>query len=68
MSNAISTLFRSRKFLLALFAVIQTVVFHFIPSIDPELWQAINVLVIVLIGTIAIEDAAEKHASGGGEG
>ncbi len=58
-------LLRSRKFWIAVFGVVQTVVFHFMPDIDPSLWQAIDALVVVLITTIAVEDAAEKRAGGG---
>ena len=59
------TILKSRKFWLAVFGVVQTVVFHFLPDIDPSLWQAIDALVIVLISTIAAEDAALKRSGGG---
>ena len=52
-------LLRSRKFLLAFFGVVQTVLFQFV-DVQPELWQAIDALVMVLITMIAVEDAAEK--------
>ena len=55
----ILALLRSRKFLLAMFALIQAVVFHFL-EVPDELWQAIAALVAVLIAAIAVEDAAEK--------
>ena len=61
----VQALLKSRKFWLALFGVVQTIVFHFIPDIDPSLWQAIDALVIVLISTIAAEDFAAKRAGGG---
>lgn len=51
----------SRKFLLALFAVAQTLVLHYY-SVDPEVWAAIDAMVGVLIASIAHEDAAEKAA------
>jgi hypothetical protein len=53
-------LWRSRKFWLAVVAVIQTVVFALIPGFPDEVWAAINVILLWLIGTIAVEDAAGK--------
>ena len=53
-------LWRSRKFWLAVVAVIQTVVFALIPDFPDEVWAAINVILLWLIGTIAVEDAAGK--------
>lgn len=61
-ANPITALLRSRKFLLTLFAIIQTTVLHLIPTIPPELWQAIDALIAVLITMIAVEDAAAKRA------
>jgi len=55
-----ASLLRSRKFWLAVFGVVQTLVFHYF-AIDPEIWASIDALVIVLITTIAVEDAAEKR-------
>jgi hypothetical protein len=57
-----SGLLRSRKFWLAVFAVVQTVLFQFVPDFPPAVWQAIDGLVVVLIASIATEDAAEKRA------
>jgi hypothetical protein len=54
------TLWRSRKFWLAVVAVAQTVVFALIPNFPDEVWQAIDVTLLWLIGTIAVEDAASK--------
>jgi len=51
-------LLRSRKFWLAVFAVVQAVVFQFVPNIPDSLWQSITLLVGVLIAAIAHEDAA----------
>lgn len=51
--------FKSRKFWLAVFAVAQTVILHYV-NIDPEIWAAIDALVITLITGIAIEDAGAK--------
>jgi hypothetical protein len=57
--NPLKSLIRSRKFLLAVFGVIQTVVFHYF-GVDPEVWVSIDALVMVVIYGIATEDAAEK--------
>lgn len=62
MPNFLSILLRSRKFWLAVFGVVQTIVFAAIPDFPSDVWQAIDALIIVLIGTIAAEDYAEKRA------
>ena len=54
-------LIHSRKFWLAVFAVIQTVVLHYV-DVPRDIWVSIDALVVVLISGIAIEDAAEKRA------
>lgn len=64
MLEAIKMLLRSRKFLLSLVAVIQTVVFHFFPDIPDSLWIAIDGILAWLIANIALEDAAAKRAGG----
>lgn len=51
----------SRKFWLAVFGVVQALVFHYL-NVPDEIWQAIAALVGVLIASIAVEDAAEKRA------
>ena len=56
----IEALWRSRKFWLAVVAVGQTAVFALLPGFPDEVWQAINVILLWLIGTIAVEDAAQK--------
>ena len=56
-----SSLLKSRKFWLAVFGVVQALVFHFF-NVPDEIWQSIAALVAVLIGSIAIEDAGEKAA------
>ena len=58
--NPLELLLRSRKFWLAVVAVAQTVVFALIPNFPDEVWAAINVILLWLIGTIAVEDAAGK--------
>lgn len=58
--NPLESLWRSRKFWLAVVAVVQTAVFAWLPGFPDEVWQAINVILLWLIGTIAVEDAAGK--------
>ena len=57
-------LLASRKFWLAVFGVVQTLVFQFVPDFPAEVWQAIDSLVIALIAFIAVEDAAKSIANG----
>lgn len=52
-------LLRSRKFWLAVFGVAQAIILHYL-SVPEEIWQSIVALVIVLIGSIAVEDAGAK--------
>lgn len=59
-----SMLLRSRKFWLAVFGVVQALVFHYL-NIPDEVWQSIAALVGVLIASIAIEDAGRN--AGGSE-
>jgi hypothetical protein len=54
-----SSLLHSRKFWIAVFGVVQALVFHFV-EVPSEVWQAIAALAGVLIAGIAIEDAGEK--------
>jgi xanthine/uracil/vitamin C permease (AzgA family) len=54
-------LLQSRKFWLAVFGLVQTVVLHYI-SVPQDIWVAIDVLVGVLIASIALEDAGQKSA------
>jgi arginine exporter protein ArgO len=49
----------SRKFWLAVVAVAQTVVLHYL-KVEPDVWQAIDLLIGVVIAGIAAEDAAAK--------
>jgi len=60
MFDALKSLLRSRKFLLAVFAVAQTVAAHLLPGIPPAMSEAVNTLVLVLIAAITVEDAALK--------
>ena len=57
--EGLKSLFQSRKFYIALFALIQSVVLHYF-QVPEEIWQGINGLAMVLIAGIAIEDAGEK--------
>jgi hypothetical protein len=59
------TLARSRKFWLAVVAVIQTAVFALIPEFPDAVWQAIDAILLWLIGMIAAEDAAKAFAARG---
>jgi predicted choloylglycine hydrolase len=63
MKEMLLALLRSRKFWLAVIAVVQTIVFQFYPEFPPAMWQAIDGLLAVLIAGIAIEDAAEKSGN-----
>jgi hypothetical protein len=64
MKDAFLALLRSRKFLLAVLAVVHTLVAHYM-NIPADVWMAINVLLGVVIAGIAIEDAALKSGRGG---
>lgn len=58
------TLLKSRKFWLAVFALVQTVVLHYV-DVPKDIWMSIDGVVVVLIASIAWEDAAEKSADSG---
>ena len=45
-----------------LLAVVQTVVLHYV-NVPQDIWLAIDGLLVTVIGTIALEDAAEKLRS-----
>lgn len=62
--DGILSLFRSRKFWLAMVGIAQTVLFNLVPNFPDEIWQAINALLLVLIATYAWEDAAVKRSLG----
>ena len=64
--DGLKTLLHSRKFWLAVFAVISTIVLHFFPQFPDAIWQSIVGLVGVLITGIAIEDAGRNIANGSG--
>lgn len=58
----------SRKFWLAVVAMAQSIVFSLVPSFPKELWLSIDAVLGIVIGSIAIEDAAAnasiKHLAG----
>lgn len=56
----INSLIHSRKFWLSIIAVIQTIVFAFLPDFPDFVWEAINVILLFLVGMIALEDSAAK--------
>lgn len=55
-------LLQSRKFWLAVFGIVQTLVFNYVPNFPRDVWVAIDLLVGVVIAGITIEDAAAKSA------
>lgn len=55
----LNRLLNSRKFWLAVLALIQSVVFALIPGFPTAVWQAIDGVLSVLIITIAAEDYAQ---------
>ncbi len=62
MGAALSSLIRSRKVLLSIWAFAQTIILHYWLNADFEIIAALDGLVVVLIGAIAHEDAAMKSA------
>jgi hypothetical protein len=59
--TGVKSLLHSRKFWLAVFGLVQVVVFQYF-EVPDAVWQAIAGLVAVLIASIAGEDMAEKRA------
>jgi len=57
----LQALLHSRKFWLAVVALVQTILFQFVPQFPQEVWLSINGVLAVLIAAIAVEDAAEKR-------
>ena len=57
------SILKSRKFWISVIAVIQTIVFSLVPDFPAEVWQAINVVLLFLVGMIAVEDAALKFGA-----
>lgn len=59
----IKNLLRSRKFWLMIVGIVQTIVLEYF-GVSQEVWQAINTLLLILIGAIAVEDAGAKINAG----
>ena len=53
-------LLNSAKFWLAILAMIQTIIFQFVPEFPKEVWISINVVLVAVIAGITGEDIAEK--------
>lgn len=58
--QGIKSLLRSRKVLLALVAVVNTIVGHYYPQIPADVTEAINQFALVIIAAITAEDFAAK--------
>ena len=58
--DGLKSLLKSRKFWLAVVALGQTLLFQFLPQFPQAVWVAIDAILAVLIGSIALEDAGEK--------
>jgi len=58
--NVLKRLYSDEKFWLAVFGVVQSVLFYFVPAFPPEIWQSIDVLIAILIAAIAAGEVAEK--------
>jgi hypothetical protein len=58
--DTLMALLHSRKVLLAMAGVAQTLIAHYF-DIPAEVWASIDGLLVVVIGAIAHEDAAEKR-------
>ena len=52
-------LLHSSKFWLAVFALVQAVVLHYL-DVPDEIWQAVAGVIVVVIAGIAAEDVAAK--------
>ena len=57
-----SGLLHSRKFYLACWGLLQTIVLHYL-SVPADIIAMADALVAILIGSIAYEDGAQKSAS-----
>ncbi len=64
MDKTLNGLLHSRKFWLAAFGVVQSVLFEYMPDFPDTIWVSVDVLVGVLIMAIAIEDAGAKIGNG----
>ena len=56
-------LLKNKSFWMAVLAVVQTLVLHYL-NIDAEIWASIDALLLVVISIFATEDIASKVVSG----
>lgn len=63
MPKVATNLLASRKFWLAIVGVVTAIVSYY-ADVPPEVWAPIEVLMVTMIGSIAVEDAALKLGSG----
>ena len=61
--GVVTQLMRSRKVWLAFVGVVQTFLFYFVPGFPQEVWLAANGVIVIVIGSIAVEDYAYKRHS-----
>lgn len=61
--GGIKSLLKSRKFLLAVLGVVNTLVSHYL-DVPTEVWASVDALLLAVIAGIAAEDVAEKRAGG----
>ena len=54
-------IWKSRKFWLAVYGVVQTLVLHYF-AVPTDIIAAVDALIVVLISSIAYEDAARAKA------
>jgi hypothetical protein len=52
-------IFTDPKFWLAVVALAQTILFQFVPDFPPAVWQAIDAVLVILIGSLAAERVAK---------
>lgn len=64
MPKGLNRLWHSSKFWLAVFALVQSLIFHFVPGFPDAIWQAIDAVIVVVIASIAAEDYAAKLNGG----
>ena len=60
MNRSLNGLLYSRKFWLAVFGLVAAILFYLLPDFPREIWIAVELLVAVLIASIALEDAGAK--------
>lgn len=60
--DVVSMLIRDSRFWLALYALVQAILFYAVPDFPKEIWAAIDALIVVVIGIITGKAAAAKAA------